>query len=95
MGYMKNCLIERATKTTAQVYTARPLAAQSAVHLPTASHMWKDGSSRVTIQRVRLTAFPTAFLNETDLIPLMLSGTISLIYTKGSAQLCPHCFYTY
>lgn len=48
MGYMKNCLIERATKTTAQVYTARLLAAQSAVHLPTASHM--GGSSRVTIQ---------------------------------------------
>lgn len=48
---------------------ARQLAAQSAVHLPTASHVWKDGSSRVTIQRVRLTASPTAFLNETDLTP--------------------------
>lgn len=40
MGYMKNCLMERATKTTAQVYTGeRQLVAQSAVHLPTASLM--------------------------------------------------------
>lgn len=34
MGYVKNCMIERATKTTAQVYTEeRQLAAQRAVHL--------------------------------------------------------------
>lgn len=73
--------MEHATKTTAQVYTGeRQLVAQSGVHLPTASHVWKDGSSRVTIQRVRLTASPTAFLNETDLTSAMLSGTISLIY---------------